>query len=55
MVLQPTETFTKCKVRNDWSTLPVPGINQKINVNLIDSFLKEMRSKNNKTDSENGV
>lgn len=35
--------------------VPVPGINQKINCSLIDGFIKEMRSKQNKVDSETAV
>lgn len=53
--LQPSSLFKKCKLRADWSTVPVPGTTQKINTTLIDSFIKDMRSKMNKTDSENAV
>ena len=53
--LQPTQLFRKCRQRQDWSLVPVPGLSQKINCSLVDGFIKEMRSKQNKVDAETAV
>ena len=45
----------KALKKSDWSIVPVPAITQKINFTLLDAYLKEMRAKVNKNDSENGV
>ena len=46
----PSNTFLKCKTRMDWATVPVPGLSLKINSTLLDTFLKEMRAKSNKSE-----
>ena len=53
--MQGNDNFKKCLEVSDWVTVPVPAITSKINSTLLDGFLKEMRAKLSKIDSENAI